>query len=66
MSLYGHGRVKAICFNDDNIKYLKMDWSKQDKIIEVPLIGANSTIDVKSASDVVKHMPDEFFNWLKV
>jgi hypothetical protein len=65
MTLYGHGRVKAICFNDDNIKYLKMDWSKQDQIIEVPLLGANSTIDVKSASDIAKHMPDEFFDWLK-
>jgi hypothetical protein len=65
MALYGHGRVKAICFNDDNIKYLKMDWSKQDQIIEVPLLGANSTIDVKSSSDIAKHMPDEFFEWLK-
>lgn len=66
MTLHGHGRVKAICFNENNQRYLKMDWSKQDRVIEVPLLGANSTIDVKSSSDINKHMPDEFFDWLRV
>lgn len=66
MTLHGHGRVKAICFNGNNQRYLKMDWSKQDRVIEVPLLGANSTIDVKSSSDINKHMPNEFFDWLRV
>jgi len=66
MTLHGHGRVKAICCDDQNQRYLKVDWSKQDKEIEVPLIGANGTIDVRSELTVSKNMPPEFFDWLKV
>ena len=66
MKLYGHGRVKAVAYDDDQIRYLKMDWSDQDQVIEVPLMGCNSTVDVKSIEMVEDEMPQEFYEWLEV
>ena len=66
MKLYGHGRVKTVAYDDDQIRYLKMDWSDQDQVIEVPLMGCNSTVDVKSIEIVEDEMPQEFYEWLKV
>lgn len=65
MKLYGHGRVKSIAYDKDNVRYLIMDWSDQDEEIEVPLMGCNSTVDVKSAQAVEDEMPAEFYEWLK-
>jgi len=48
MKLYGYGRVKSIAEDAAGLRYLKMNWSKQDQIIEVPLMGANSTVDIKT------------------
>ena len=39
MLLYGHGRATGIKRNQDNTRYLEMDWSTQGRIIEVPLMG---------------------------
>lgn len=66
MKLYGHGRVKSIAHDEDNNRYLIMDWSKQEDIIEVPLMACNSTVDVKSIDSVNDVMPEEFFEWLGV
>ena len=66
MKLYGHGRVKAVAYDDDQIRYLKMDWFDQDQVIEVPLMGCNSTVDVKSIEMVEDEMPQEFYEWLEV
>jgi hypothetical protein len=41
-----------------------MDWSSQEEIIEVPLMGANSTVDVRDMDSVLREMPKEFFEWL--
>jgi hypothetical protein len=65
MNLYGFGRVNQIAHDEDNVRYFIMDWDKQDEIIEVPLMGCNSTVDVKSMENVEKQMPQEFFDWLK-
>jgi len=66
MKLYGHGRVTEICYDEDNIRYLKVDWSDQETIIEVPLMGANSTVDIKSMDDIEDNMPEEYFKWLEL
>jgi hypothetical protein len=65
MKLYGHGRVKSVAYDENNIRYLVMDWSDQEMIIEVPLMACNYTVDVKSIEAVEDEMPDEFYQWLK-
>jgi hypothetical protein len=65
MRLYGHGRAKSWALDKDNNRYLFMDWSDQDDVIEVPLMGCNSTIDVKSREVVEGEMPEEFYAWLE-
>lgn len=64
MKLYGYGRVKDIAYDVENVRYLVMDWSAQTDIIEVPLMGANSTVDIKSMEIVEGEMPNEFYTWL--
>lgn len=64
MKLYGHGRVTAVDYDDDSIRFLKVDWSSQDEVIEVPLMGCNSTVDIKNIETVESEMPEEFYRWL--
>lgn len=64
MKLYGHGRVKSVAYDEDNVRYLVMDWSEQIEIIEVPLMGAGSTVNIKPIETVEDEMPDEFYQWL--
>ena len=65
MKLYGHGRVKSLAYDENDIRYLIMDWSDQDEIIETPLLACNSTVDIKTIEQVEDAMPDEFYKWLK-
>lgn len=65
MKLFGHGRVKAAAYDQDGTRYLIMNWSSQDKVIEVPLMGANSTVNIKSIEAVEDEMPEEFWHWLE-
>lgn len=65
MRLYGHGRVLAARHDDNGRRYLEMNWSSQEAILEVPLMGCNSTVDVRSMDQVTEAMPEEFFDWLK-
>jgi hypothetical protein len=65
MKLYGHGRVSSVAYDEKNIRYLIMNWSTQENIIEVPLMGCNSTVDIKSMETVEDEMPDEFYQWLQ-
>lgn len=64
MKLYGHGRVKSVGYDENGIRYLEMDWSKQADVIEVPLMGCNSTVDIKALEIVEGEMPDEFWQWI--
>lgn len=64
MKLYGHGRVKSISYDENSRKYLNMDWSEQEGIIEVPLMGCNSTVDIRSMEAVEGEMPEEFYTWV--
>ena len=65
MKLYGHGRVKSVAYDENNVRYLVMKWSAQEEIIEVPLMGANSTVDIRSIKAVEGEMPEEFYQWLE-
>jgi hypothetical protein len=65
MKLFGHGEVASIKFDEDDIRYLKMDWSDQEDIIEVPLMACNSTVDIKTIEQLEPEMPEQFFKWLK-
>ena len=65
MRLYGHGRAKSWAFDDDGNRYLIMNWSSQEEVLEVPLMGCNSTVDVKTRDYVEGQMPEEFYEWLK-
>lgn len=64
MKLFGHGRVRSIAHDENNIRYLIMDWSSQSEVIEVPLMGCNSTVDVRTIEAVEGEMPGEFWEWL--
>lgn len=66
MLLYGHGRVTGIKYDQNTHRYLEMSWSTQDRVIEVPLMGCNSTVDVRTIERVEAEMPPEFFNWLEL
>ncbi len=65
MKLYGHGRVIALATDEQNIRYLKMAWSAQHEVIEMPLLGCNSTVDIRTMNVVEAEMPAEFFQWLQ-
>ncbi len=53
MKLYGHGRVAEVALDSDWLyHFLKMNWSDHSQIIEVPLMGCNSTVDIKSMDTV--------------
>lgn len=64
MKLFGHGRVKSVAYDEDDIRYLTVDWSLQDETVEVPLMGCNSTVDVRLIEAVENAMPPEFYAWL--
>jgi hypothetical protein len=64
MQLFGLGRVKRLRVDEMGRRRLDMDWSTQDRIIEVPLMACNATIDVRTAEKVLEAMPQEFFQWM--
>jgi len=66
MKLYGHGRVSSVEYDKNNIRYLAMYWSKQEQVIEVPLMACNSTVNIKNITTVKAVMPKEFYQWLDV
>jgi hypothetical protein len=64
MKLYGHGRVTSIANDENNIRYLNVNWENQNLVIEVPLMACNSTVDLRSIDTVEREMPTEFWHWL--
>lgn len=65
MQLFGHGRVTGVQHDSEGNRYLLMNWSNQDEVIEVPLMGCNSTVDVRTIEQVEAEMPELFYAWLK-
>ena len=64
MKLYGFGRVTKICHDDENVRYFEVNWAKQSSEIEVPLMGCNSTVDIKAMEIVEQEMTEAFWDWL--
>lgn len=64
MMLHGHGRVTGVRHDEAGRRFLEMAWSPQETLIEVPLMGCNSTVDVRTMERVEAEMPEEFFTWL--
>ncbi len=64
MRVYGYGLVTGITKDDKGNRVLKVDWSSQEQVIEVPLLGCNATIDIRDIDKVRAEMPDAFFEWL--
>lgn len=64
MLLYGHGRVTGTKYDENNTRYLDMHWSMQGQIIEVPLMGCNATIDIRTIEQVEAEMSPDFYSWL--
>jgi len=64
MRVYGYGLVTGITKDDKGNRVLKVDWSSQEQVIEVPLMGCNATIDIRTINKVRAEMSDEFFEWL--
>jgi len=65
MRIFAHGQVKAAKTSRINLPYLEMDWEKPKEFLEVPLLGCNSTVDVRSLERVESEMPPEFWEWLR-
>ena len=66
MRLFGHGTVKRVIQAKASGKqYLRLDWFKPESELEVPLMGCNSTVDVRSIEVVEKSMHPEFWEWMK-
>jgi hypothetical protein len=64
MQLFGYGRVAGFHYDEDGHRVLEMNWSDQQEVIEVPLIGCNSTVDIRTMEQIEAQMPEEFFAWL--
>lgn len=65
MQLFGHGRVTGVQYDAEDHRFLSMKWSTQSQIIEVPLMGCNSTVDIRTVDRVEGEMPAEFYAWLE-
>jgi len=65
MKLYGHGRVSGIEYDENQVRFLKMKWSNQEDVIEVPLMECNSTVDIRTIEAVEDEMPEAFYKWLE-
>lgn len=61
MILSRHGKVKRVV---EPGRVLDVDWCQSDQVIEVPLMGANSTVDIRGIATVEKEMPEQFWSWI--
>ncbi len=64
MRVYGYGLVTGITKDNKGNRVLKVDWSSQEQVIEVPLMGCNATIDIRDSDKVRAEMPAKFVEWL--
>ena len=64
MKLYGHGKVIGVYHSNEGRRVLKMSWHLLDSVIEVPLLGCNSTVNLRKTAIVLRDMPPEFHEWL--
>lgn len=65
MMLFGKGRVTGMKYDDDDRRYLTMNWSNSEEQIEVPLMGCYKTVCIRDMKVVADHQSDDFFEWLE-
>ena len=64
MKLFGFGKIKARIHSQDGAISYKLTWNSQKETIEVPLMGCNATVNIRSLEVVERDMPTEFWDWL--
>ena len=64
MFLHGWGRVKSYRHDKSSRHTLEMEWSQQNQIIEIPLMGATKTVNPKALKGIEEKLPEAFFKWL--
>ncbi|NVJ99920.1 MAG: hypothetical protein HWE12_00120 [Oceanospirillaceae bacterium] len=64
MRIYSHGKVKAAKTSRIELPYLPVDLITPEEFLELPLMGCNTTVDVRSIKRVEDEMPEEFWEWL--
>ena len=42
-----------------------VNWKITDDPLEVPLLGCNSTVNIRSIEQINENMPEEFWQWLR-
>lgn len=66
MRLYGHGRALSSARKQEGLLFVDVQWSNQTEVIEVPLMGCNTTVDVRSLETLrTQNIPELFFDWLR-
>jgi len=65
MELFGFGQITNRRVDAEGYTYFEMDWKDQSEVLLVPLMGCNSTVNLRSLQEVEKNMPQEFWAWLK-
>jgi hypothetical protein len=64
MSLHGHGRVTGTNMGSDGRRYLEVNWTPAGKFAsDVPMMGCQSTVNLRDMESVEDAMPHEFFDW---
>jgi hypothetical protein len=63
MTLHGHGRIVGIDRSNE-LPVMKMNWSDQEEIIEIPLMGMTRTVGKKTLEEIQGVVPEYFFQWL--
>jgi hypothetical protein len=64
MSLHGHGRVSGMRTGADGRRELLVDWSPAVRFAaNVPMMGCQSTVNLREMQTVEGAMPPEFFEW---
>lgn len=64
MSLHGHGRVTGTNTGSDGRRYLEMASSFAGRFSsDVPMMGCQSTVNLRNMRAVEGVMPREFFEW---
>ncbi|MGJ7565260.1 hypothetical protein ACSFBM_15515 [Variovorax sp. GB1R11] len=64
MSLHGHGRVTGTDTGPDARRRLRVNWSSAGRFSsDVPMMGCQSTVNLRNMRTVEGAMPHHFFEW---
>jgi len=65
MEISAWGKVTSVhTSRTTGIPYLRVNWTKPDHFLVVPLMGCTRTVNVRSLEKVENTMPPEFWEWL--